>query len=416
MAGRVELVTLVLVFLAALLVHYLMTAKESFANPVPTQLTKEALKTELDNIVTEMYADYLTLNKEKTKTDAIKLRLVFYTGVLNFFNDLYKRFAELSLPPNLTLDDVRLVKQFILYTLSPVYISSIQTPATDADLRLFSSRLQAISARIQARLPLLFNVTDTAIWIDQLNSHQKIILSNVNGLMAKILRMKPSDVPLFKTDRYLFVAGFARLNFVIDPSILDQPMTPNIDALPMSNTVTTGVATILQPSTVLPTPTTTPQPLPSGLKFSELIKSLMSYDGIVAVQAQAQATKAQAKSAESNPLAEKASEPQPTTTDMDSLKTFVSDEVASQLAKYKLGPKDVQNAAVADRKTAPVKTETPEASSDALEQGKWFRNENSAACPYATGQQATGSPQPYPIDMNDYVRKDSIPCWGCNLK
>jgi len=407
MAGRVELVTLVLLFLAALLVHYLMATKESFANPAPTALTKETLKAELDNVVTEMYADYLKLNKEKIKTDAIKLRLVFYTGALNYFNDIYKRFAEWTFPPNLTLDDVRLVKQFILYTLSPVYISSTQTPATDADLRLFSSRLQGITARIQARLPLLFNVNDTKMYIDQLNSHQKIILSNVNGLMAKIGRMKPADVPLFKTDRYLFVAGFARLNFVIDPSILDQPMTPTIDALPMSNTVATGVTTILQPSTVLPTPTPTSQTLPSGLKFSELIKSLMSYDGIVAAQAQA-------KSNEVVPVVKK--DPMPTTTDMDSLKTFVADEVASQLTKYKLGPKDVQNAAVADRETIPVTTKTPDASSDALEQGKWFRNENSPSCPYATGQQATGFPQPNPIDMNDYVRKDSIPCWGCNLK
>lgn len=419
MAGRVTLVTLLLFFLAALLVHYLMATKESFANPPKTPLTKETLKQELDTVATELYSDYLRLTKEKNSNDMIKARITLYTELLNNLNDIYKNLDSVPIPSTVTVDDAQLVRQFILYILSPVYVSSLKTAATVNDLRLFLTRLQSTTTLLTSKIPLVLGSVQSGAIIQQINSNVSSIIQNTNLLIQKLPMMKPEEIPVLKTDRYVAVLALATMNFVITPAMLNGPTTPVIDALPVGTTPSAAISTILQPTTIAAVtqePSTTPSTTAStGFKFSELVKTLMSYDGIAAAQA-SQSTPQASVSAPAKALATKASEPSPTTTDMSNLKEFVSDEVSNQLAKYKLGPKDVQNTVVVDRKTTPLAATTPEASSDALEQGKWFRNENSTACPYATGQQATGFPQPYPIDMNDYVRKDSIPCWGCSLK
>jgi hypothetical protein len=421
MAGRVELVTLVLLFLAALLVHYLMATKESFKNPPPTPLTPELLKSEMDSVVTELYADYLKLSKEKM-TDMVKVRLVFMASTLTALNDLYKRFNTIVIPANMTLQDIQLVRQFLLYTLSPVYSSTVKSPATVNDLRLFLTRLNSLALLIKQKV-----VASNVVSVQNLNDTQKKIVDHTNVLMKKMPLMKADEIPVLKSDRYIVVSALAYSNFVISPDDLAASTTPIIDALPIATTSGNIVSTLLQTPTSggTPSPASTPTAASQGFKFSELVKTLMSYDGIAATQAaqaqaaQAQAAQAQAAQAQATQAALQApslTQPKPTTTDMNNLKEFVSDEINAQLAKYKLGPKDVQNVNVVDRKTTPVTPETKAASSDALEQGKWFRNEASPNCPYATGQQATGFPQPNPIDMNEYVRKDSIPCWGCNLK
>jgi hypothetical protein len=104
---------------------------------------------------------------------------------------------------------------------------------------------------------------------------------------------------------------------------------------------------------------------------------------------------------------------------VDDIKKTVRDEIRAALGEVKAGPKDASNKALEDRSTIPVKPEAPKkAASNSLEQGAWFRNAASEGCPYAMGQQvdANAQPVPFPIDMNDYIRKDSIPCWGCTLK
>lgn len=98
---------------------------------------------------------------------------------------------------------------------------------------------------------------------------------------------------------------------------------------------------------------------------------------------------------------------------LDDIRNLVEDEVTSQLRDIKLGPKDMQNNALATRNTAAVSAAAYQANSDGLVQGQDYRTDPS--CPYANGQMQPKA-EPYPIDMNDYVRKDSIPCWGCTLK
>jgi hypothetical protein len=127
---------------------------------------------------------------------------------------------------------------------------------------------------------------------------------------------------------------------------------------------------------------------------------------------------------------------------VNSVNALIHDEIALQLAEKKQGPKDVYNDKIIDRcinpatpptpatppptpsssspsSCTPVKPPTPscppppKANSDCLQQGSWFRNAKTT-CPYAQGQ--VQNQEPKPIDMSEYIRKDSIPCYGCTLK
>ena len=86
--------------------------------------------------------------------------------------------------------------------------------------------------------------------------------------------------------------------------------------------------------------------------------------------------------------------------------------------------KAVKDELLASRATNPVDTSSSGTSSSSLQQGSCFRGDStdSSACnttnPYAIGQQGCNidSVKPTPsVDMSQYIRKDSIPCYGCTL-
>jgi len=124
-----------------------------------------------------------------------------------------------------------------------------------------------------------------------------------------------------------------------------------------------------------------------------------------------------------------------TNTSIDQIKQIVHDQVQNELKKIRKGPKDLQNAEIESRSLDEPETDARTANSDALEQGSWFRT-SSRKSPYANSQdsacqpkpvcsnpicpQSSGSNQeddsvPAPFNSQDYIRKDSIPCWGCKL-
>ena len=170
------------------------------------------------------------------------------------------------------------------------------------------------------------------------------------------------------------------------------------------------------------------------MKFSELIQTLMSYgpvrlgSGIVYVEPSSTLSKLTQLPSEEYvkpSISSKASmrgavpKNMSTSAPVDDNNKTVRDEIRTALGEVKVGPKDGVNKKLEDRCTTPVQPIAPKkAASNSLEQGAWFRNAASEGCPYAMGQQVDASiqPVPSPIDMNDYIRKDSIPCWGCTLK
>jgi hypothetical protein len=93
----------------------------------------------------------------------------------------------------------------------------------------------------------------------------------------------------------------------------------------------------------------------------------------------------------------------------DQIRTLVKDEVRSALRDVDLGPRDTTNVYLLDRNVSPTKASLSQPPvTDSLQQGLDFRT--SPDVMYARGQENK------PFDMNDYIRKDSIPCWACSPK
>lgn len=90
------------------------------------------------------------------------------------------------------------------------------------------------------------------------------------------------------------------------------------------------------------------------------------------------------------------------------VKDLIEIEVSKQFKELNLGPEDLFDSSKKD--TIKDSSSCSSIKSNSLEQGQWFRNAASEGCPYAIGQTSGG------INMDDYIRKDNIPCWGCTLK
>lgn len=138
---------------------------------------------------------------------------------------------------------------------------------------------------------------------------------------------------------------------------------------------------------------------PSGMKFSELVNTLTAYPAIKDAQARPTAD-ASKKGLDGSSLRDKSTSAGDLVNDMQQIKT---------------GVKDIQNILLTERTSEPVVPGLKKpVMSDGLQQGQWFRNTPDGACPYAMGQQS--DIRFAPVDMNEYIRKDAIPCWGCTLK
>jgi hypothetical protein len=99
---------------------------------------------------------------------------------------------------------------------------------------------------------------------------------------------------------------------------------------------------------------------------------------------------------------------------VEDIRKVVRSEIEAELASKPQTKKDVVNEKIACRTTSPLEaTEAPKAAPTYSEtEGRWFRNAG-GECPYARRGNAS---LVKPIDMSEYIRKDSIPCWACNIK
>jgi len=179
-------------------------------------------------------------------------------------------------------------------------------------------------------------------------------------------------------------------------------LAPSAPLAPVPSAPLAPLAPVPSAPAPLPTtlPTTQQKKTPVGYSFSELVSQLLR-------------------------LSPSTSGDVMTTDDLDGL---IQEEVASQLDDRGLtNVKDIVNKTIVDRSTKPVLPEVTNAktNSDSLQQGSWFRGAKDSS--YAQGQQGPGSQpsswfggascsQEKPVDMSEYIRKDSIPCYGCTLK
>jgi hypothetical protein len=396
-------------------------------------LTKEGVQGVLDEFVLDILSSYQKFNTADKTNLKVRARVLLMANMINALNDQYPMLQNAVAMMDYTkytminLEDVRYFKDFLVRRMGETAVSDVTTPVTLNDLDLFTARIQAAFAFAQQKAVM---VQGGQTMLNQFGSKVQLMLQNLKKLKMDMPSLKPVDVPLLKMDLYWVAMTLSLANFVLDEKDKTVPIpalnlgnlpVPQPPAVALTKAVAAATAPGPQPvastapiaSTAAPTQTTAaavmgaPTATSQGMKFSELIQTLISYSPILA---------AQKDTATAVVPAGEVVAPAPKIQDL------VKDEVAVQLASVKLGAKDAQNIAIANRATPSVAAaEAAAPPSDGLFQGAWFRGavqdpsaQQGASCPYAKGQTPPRA-EPNPFNPNDYIRKDSIPCWACKV-
>lgn len=451
-----KLLFLILAFLTAILLHLLLTRVENFEAAKRTPLTKENIQSLFDEAVLDLLAYYQKLEKagKSTTDNRIKYRLVDLANAINALNYQYPAIQNtvqtMDFKPfaMITLEDLKLVKDFFTRRVGITAEATISEPVNMADLDMLSNRSRSLFGMIQQKMMgvpnsvAIFGQLSPAGVVIEFGNSLRQVLENIKKLKQGLPNMKKNDIPLLRADLYMVAFIYASTNFTMDMKLVDQPVPQlEVNNLPGAKSTTSAVLSALSGTPTTPTSTTgatgattgastssTPgvapkstESTPSGMKFSELIQTLMTY-GPVQMGNGADLVKplSQAPLTETNTktIAPSTTKYADSKASVDDIKKTIREEIQSLFGNVKTGPKDGANKVIEHRATDPIVPTVPKVSTNSLEQGSWFRNASQEGCPYAMGQQvdANAQPVPFPIDMNDYVRKDSIPCWGCNLK
>ena len=341
--------------------------------------------------------------------------------------------------PGIALEDLMYIKQFATYRIGSSMFSDDLKPAELLDLDQFSARMRAFVAFLTDRATLA-RIQLPA----DFQTQTQTILTNILKLKKDLVNMKPENIPILKADIYMFVASYARNNFIEEPEFKTSEIPVlNTSNLPIKKSslqdIALAVKDTIAPAAKAPAvPTATPvaplaptmprtAPASTGLKFSELVDMLLTYSPIRTtgkgqLQPQQQQLTSSATDLLNTQYAAAGTDGSSTMTSnafFDQIRTVVRDE----LKGVKEGPKDAANKDLVDRATKALKNTaeaTEKVSTNALEQGKWFRTAaDGGSCPYAQSQQMAVGAEPVPVppfNMDDYIRKDSIPCWACTLK
>ena len=418
-----------LVFLSAILLHYFFSKKEAFQAAQRTPLTKENVQAAIDKVIQDLINNYQKFKREgeKSTDKRIRYRLVDIGNFINFINDSYPQLEytiqiqDYKQNPSVTLEDLNLVLDFFTTRVGLTGESSITDPTNISDLDMLTSRIQNITGVISQKAALIRGGTRM---VEDYMPTIRNTLTSLSDLKKNLGGMKLNDIPVLRADLYYYAISAAGANFTVNPETESAPIPElRLDNLPAGKslaakivgtitkpvTPATAVTTIAVTEKVIP-PITTASP--TGMKFSELVKTLMSYGPLQSVQVETRPTYVPNVTEPKEVLAAETG----SAAYLKEIKSTIRDEIKTQLKDVKLGPKDSVNKDLVERSTESVKpTPAPKANSDALQQGSWFRSAASEGCPYAQGQVSTEEPLP-PFDMSQYIRKDKIPCWGCTLK
>lgn len=429
-----QLFILIGVFLVAILIQLLHVRRDYFVN-VGTPINKQNVQELLDDFVLDLLANYQYIRKESKNVNDIRItnRLKSIGIFINNLNSQYpfiKRQIETFNYDNGTsnsLEDLKIVKDFFTYKIGINSGNSITDPANAMDLDLFTNRLKFITEFIAQK----FTFQGFRNMLGPFMIQARVAYEQLTKLKRDLSNRKPADIPLLKVDLYFNASMYAVVNFTDDPSF-DSMEIPNLQLnnLPGAKSATSVISSVsdtitdsITDSTLKPVqkieqkleqkleskiqqPQKQNEITQEGMKFSELIQTLMTYSPL---------------NSQNTAKAVSKTEPVPAPVDakkidsnlsIDKIKTTIHEEIQSELNKVKKGPKDAYNSVLSNRCTEPTVPSTPKVNSDCLQQGSWFRTEDSS-CPYAKSQQQLST---NPVDMSQYIRKDSIPCYGCNIK
>lgn len=295
-----KLLVILLVLAVAILAIVYFRKTEGFANVnTVTPLTKESVQELLDNMTLEYLAYYDSLVNLKSKDPRILNRIQMMASDINILNDQYPAITyRLEQTPfdyykMVGLEDLKIIKDFITRKVGIIPSADLTKPADLADIDLVSNRLKSFFGFLQQKAPLVkMKLPDNA------SSLVRTMLENLLKLKLQVGSMKPEDVPVLKSDNYWIALNLAKSNFVAPPELLNKPpiqiKTENLPvpaaplkelqkAIAKTDTKVATPASICPPATVCPPEKICPKcPPPEGRKYSELIKSLLIENALVA--------------------------------------------------------------------------------------------------------------------------------------
>ena len=381
----------------------------SVISSTETPLTSSNISLIFDNTISKFVAYYQSLVKEPSYSTNIQIlrRIKMSVILLNGINKGYTSIKEninnsLPIPYGLSTQDIQPVVDFLTSPISTY--KDIREPITANDINMFLSKLSSIKKNIDDKSDKMGIPKEEQAGLTQVLS---VSINNITALKNKIPQSRLIDIPVLKSDLNAFVLLTAFHNFAVSPEEDSAPLEQlDISNLPSAKPITSklnDIATTISDTIDETTKDTIYKKeysnLPSGMKFSEIIDDVIqAYD---------------AGDLGSNDEADNSGP--------SNYKSSYYDEISSKLNTVPLGPKDYYNKNLSGRCTDTIRPIAPNTNSDALQQGSWFRNERQNS-PYANSQcpeetsTCNSGPMPSVINNNDYIRKDSIPCWGCKLK
>jgi hypothetical protein len=432
-----KLVVLGLVFLSAVLIHILVIKREGFETV--TKIDATNVKNLFIQSMQELIAHYNTLRDASPTIQADKRFKKQRYLLANFINDINSKYSQYEYAIDnydygnanaLTLEELGILKQFLSYKMDDSYTSLTPVPATfggsgGGDIGILSLRLANITSGSGVIFRDIMQIPGATSIFSWINNANVTIQQNFTTLKQGYASLSDANKPVIKSELYITFLLDAYDNF--DLTKVDSLTIPTLQIENIPVSISSSNKSTSTTTTTTPTTTSTTSNILStsyggsnigvgsnvgagsnvvmgwsGDRLKSLFYSLVSY-GKVSDKTKDEETKDEEIKDDEYSIYASAS--------LGDIRDIVDEELDKKLKEIKKGPKDSANDKISDRTTSKDSTKDTSCS-DSLAQGKWFRTADNESCPYAAGQK----PIPYPIDMNDYIRKDSIPCWGCTLK
>jgi hypothetical protein len=283
-----QLLILIVLFLVAILIHWLLMKKESFIVPEKTILNARNVQQLVDDFVSDLLAGYQKLVKDTSiaSDPRIRYRLIDIGYLINQINTEYpgimNRVAtyDYSTVSKIGLEDLRLIKDMLVKKVGIHQGAILTVPADLADLDMLSNRIRSIQAFIQQKALMILNSSGI---LGTFNTYVNTTLQNLRKLKADYGSMSQNDIPLLACDLYWYAILRSNANFLDDPTVSTKEI-PNLEInnLPGTKSTTSlfgNVTTNLSdtPSTTSTSNKSAVASTSTGMKFSELVQSLISY-------------------------------------------------------------------------------------------------------------------------------------------
>ncbi len=255
-----------------------------------------------DDFVLSYVKEYQTLAEVKGKDTRAETLLKIMTDDINRMNREYPSVQESiqTFPytqfPMISKEDLLVVKDFLVRTMGQVDSKKPLEPATNADLGIFTARLQALQTFLQTKFNLLPRETrDTfRTKFESLTKTMQDSLKYTNEYKKVIGSTNALKIPILKRMNYFYMILFSAGNFVWPSELAKKPTGPiQTDNLPIPKTGLNGLTAALQGKMTITSngkapicpscpPPAKPCPVPpEGKKYSETVRDLLIENAMV---------------------------------------------------------------------------------------------------------------------------------------